>query len=120
MSNLLDFELAESTGDPKRDRLRAAFVTHLVAMTMGVSAREIAGPTRNSAKAAQGRQLAMYLSHVYFNWPLMRVGAAFDRDRSTAAYACQRVEDLRDDPAFDDALSALEACMRAVPGRLAA
>ncbi len=50
--------------DPYPDRLRAAFVTSLVAMATGIPAREIAGSTRARAPAARARQMAMYLTHV--------------------------------------------------------
>jgi chromosomal replication initiation ATPase DnaA len=72
-------------GKANRDRLRAAFVTSLVAMTTGVCPAQIQSRTRNKAEAARARQIAMYLSHVSFEWPLARVGAAFGRDRTTAS-----------------------------------
>jgi hypothetical protein len=50
----------------------------------------------------------MYLAHVVGGLTLSAVGACFGRDRTTASYACHRVEDARDDPAFDVALSDLE------------
>lgn len=99
----------------RRDRLRAAFVTSLVAMETGVSAGDISSRTRNRAEAARARQIAMYLSHISFEWPLTRLGAAFGRDRTTAGYACNRVEDLRDDADFDAHLTAMEECLRCAP-----
>ena len=102
-------------GKDNRDRLRAAFVTSLVAMTTGVCPAQIQSRTRNKAQAARARQIAMYLSHVSFEWPLARVGAAFGRDRTTASHACHKVEDLRDDADFDANLNAMEACLRNAP-----
>jgi chromosomal replication initiation ATPase DnaA len=102
-------------GKANRDRLRAAFVTSLVAMTTGVCPAQIQSRTRNKAEAARARQIAMYLSHVSFEWPLARVGAAFGRDRTTASHACHKVEDLRDDADFDANLNAMEACLRNAP-----
>jgi chromosomal replication initiation ATPase DnaA len=97
------------------DNAVAAFVTQLVALGTGVSTRDIAAATRAQAKASQARQIAMYLIHIGCGWPLRRVAAAFGRDRSTAAYACQRVEDMRDDPVIDALLITCEACVRAAP-----
>ena len=105
----------DTFGEDRRDRLRAAFVTSLVAMATGVCPVQIRSRTRNKANAARARQIAMYLSHVTFEWPLARVGAAFGRDRTTASYACHRVEDLRDDADFDANLNAMEACLRYAP-----
>ena len=102
-------------GDTAEDRALAAFITQLVAMTTGVSAHEIEARTRRDAKSCSARQIAMYLAHIGCGWPLMRVAIAFGRDRSTASNACHRVEDLRDNPAFDAMLDACEACVRAAP-----
>ena len=97
------------------DRERAVLVIHLVAFATGVPAREIAAPGRCAATVADARQLAMYLAATGFSWTLARVGAAFGRDRSTVSHACRRVEDRRDDPAFDARVDELEACLRAAP-----
>jgi hypothetical protein len=101
--------------DPAIDRIKAAFVTSLVAMNTGIPARDIVARSRTSAEAALARQMAMYLAHVGFAWPLARVGAAFGRDRTTAGYACHRIEDLRDRPEFDAVMNEMEACLRAAP-----
>lgn len=65
--------------------------------------------SRGRARAALARQLAMYLCHVALSKTLAEVGEAFDRDRTTVAYACTLIEDLREDGgAFDDEVSELE------------
>ena len=76
---------------------------------------EIDLPTRGTSRAAFARQLAIYLTHIAFELSLSRTAAAFGRDRSTAAYACHKVEDRRDDQKFDDFLDELEACLRSAP-----
>ena len=101
----------------QNDRAFAAFITQLVAFATGVGAREIAARTRCAAKVARARQLSMYLAHTVCGWPLARVGSAFGRDRSTAAHACQRVEDLREDRAFDRLVGQCEACVMHAPRR---
>ena len=101
--------------DPRRDRAAAAFVTHLVAMATGVPAREIVGPTRARAPAARARQVAMYLAHVGYGWPMARVAFAFGRDRTTASHACHKIEDMREDAEFDAKITALESCLREAP-----
>ncbi|MFP5075757.1 helix-turn-helix domain-containing protein [Rhizobium sp. YIM 134829] len=62
------------------------------------------------------RQIAMYLCHVVLQLSLTEIGAAFGRDRTTAGHACNVVEDRRDDPAFDDFVSAVERVVSAVFG----
>jgi hypothetical protein len=63
---------------------------------------------RGPAEIARGRQLAMYLAHVGFGLSFSRTGACFGRDRTTVRHACGRIEDERDEPGFDLAVSALE------------
>jgi chromosomal replication initiation ATPase DnaA len=46
----------------------------------------------------------------------MEIGEAFGRDRTTVLHACGVIEDMRDDPRFDDEVSELE---RQIEARLA-
>ena len=69
---------------------------------------ELRAPSRRAAAVAFARQSAMYLAHVALGLSYSAVGALFRRDRTTAAYACQLVEDRRDDPAIDRLLQTLE------------
>ena len=98
-----------------RDRARARLALQTVAYAFQVPAEEIDAPTRGSSRASLARQVAIYLTHVAFELSLARTAAAFGRDRSTAAYACHRIEDRRDDVRFDGLLDELEACLRAAP-----
>jgi chromosomal replication initiation ATPase DnaA len=50
----------------------------------------------------------MYLAHVMLGLSYSATGRLFERDRTTAAYACRLVEDRRDDPAVDHVLLKLE------------
>ncbi|TCL76118.1 helix-turn-helix domain-containing protein [Rhizobium sp. BK251] len=54
------------------------------------------------------RQIAMYVCHVALRIPFAEIGRAFGRDRTSVGHACHVVEDRRDDPAFDDFVSAVE------------
>lgn len=103
------------TPDPRRDRLTVGFVTHLVSLATGVPAAEITAPRRASQAAVRARQLAIYLTHITFHWPLARVAFAFGRDRTTCGHACRKIEDMREDAAFDRRLADLEACLRQAP-----
>lgn len=79
-----------------------------VATAFAVPLSELRASTRRPSSIAFARQSAMYLAHVVFGLTLTDVGRAFGRDRTTAAYACGRVENLRDDPDLDAMLEALE------------
>ena len=83
----------------------------IVAAAFGVPLSELRATTRRPPAIAFARQTAMYLAHVVFGLTLTDVGRAFGRDRTTAAYACELIENRRDDPVLDAALEALEyAC----------
>jgi chromosomal replication initiation ATPase DnaA len=60
----------------------------------------------------------MYLAHVSFGLSYSEIGRAFGRDRTTAAHACQLIEDRRDDPAVDAVLGALENACAALRRRM--
>lgn len=115
MSAISHEDVWDGIPDPRRDRRAAALVTSVVAFATGVPAREIASPTRARAPAALARQIAMYMAHVVYAWPMSRVAVAFGRDRTTASHACHRIEDMRDDPAFDAKIAAMEECLRQAP-----
>ncbi len=101
--------------DKRADRARAQLALQTVAYAFGVPATQIDSATRGAARAALARQVAIYLTHVAFELSLTRTAEAFRRDRSTAAHACHRIEDRRDDAAFDAKLDELEACLRSAP-----
>jgi hypothetical protein len=54
------------------------------------------------------RQIAMYVCHVVLGISLSDIGMSFGKDRTTVGYACNVVEDRRDDPGFDEFVSVLE------------
>jgi len=81
------------------------------AAAFAVRAGEIRARTRRCAEAAFARQAAMYLAHIGFGLSYREAGRLFGRGRTTAAHACQVMEDRRDDPFVDAMLGALEdAC----------
>jgi chromosomal replication initiation ATPase DnaA len=68
-------------------------------------------PTRQRAPIARARQLAVYLHHVAMGASLSDCARQFGRDRATVRHACARIEDRRDDPAFDAAAARLAAAL---------
>jgi hypothetical protein len=62
------------------------------------------------------RQIAMYVCHVVLRLSQADIGVAFGRDRTTVGHACNRVEDRRDDVAFDAFVSAIERVVLSVFG----
>lgn len=86
-------------------------VVRLVARERRVPVRQLLASSRRRAGVARARQLAMYLAHVVLSHSLTAVGQAFGRDRTTVSHACALIEDMRDDPAFDAAVSRLESAL---------
>jgi hypothetical protein len=90
------------------------------AAAFAVPVGELISSSRRSATAAFARQSAMYLAHVTFGLSYSAVARGFGRDRTTAAHACQLIEDRRDDPAIDAVLGSLEHACGALRRRLSA
>jgi hypothetical protein len=66
--------------------------------------------------AAHSRQIAMYVCHVALSLSVDDIAGSFGRERSTVAHACHLVEDRRDNPAYEDFISAVERMVAAVFG----
>jgi hypothetical protein len=106
---------ASRRGAPNTARLaNCRLALKLVANRFALQPREIVTRRRGSRRVVRARQAAMYLAHVALGVPLIAVGKAFRRDHTTASHAVRRVEDQRDDPAFDAALADLELAARIV------
>ncbi len=87
--------------DPQKDEDRAYLAAALTAYALGLRTEAILSRQRRSTAEARARQIAMYLLRTALGMSLSRVARAFDRDRSTVAYACHQIEDQRDDSDFD-------------------
>jgi len=96
----------------RRENGVCRLATAIAAAGAGLGVERIVGRQRSTARVALARQLAMYLAHVGLGLPQSGVAEAFGRDRSTVAHACRRIEDLRDDPAFDRQVAQMEASLR--------
>jgi chromosomal replication initiation ATPase DnaA len=93
----------------------AVRVEAMVASAFALTPGAIRGPQRGRATAAFARQVAMYLTHTRLGLSFTEAGAYFGRDRTTAAHACRRIEDKREDPAVDAILDVLERAIDVCP-----
>ena len=105
----------ESNDAPRRTLLRLAhrvplrrLLEEAVALAFAVPPEAMRARSRGAADIAFARQSAMYLAHVMLGLSYSEVGRLFRRDRTTARYACQLVEDRRDDPTIDRKLDTIE------------
>ncbi|MCR9271463.1 MAG: chromosomal replication initiator DnaA [Hyphomonadaceae bacterium] len=101
------------------DRNSAYLAVSLVAYALEMKAEDILQPDRGPRELVRARQVAMYLTHVGLGMSLSRVAIAFERDRSTVAHACHRIEEMRDDADYDAWLEALEQGLATVAPLLA-
>ena len=104
--------------DAAKARLAADIVGY--SLSLRAAREEFLGEEKGAPDAVLVRQVAMYLCYTGFELSLARVAAAFDRDRSTVSYACHRIEDRRDEPAFDRWIDSMEAIVRQAPAESAA
>ena len=79
-----------------------------VASVFDVRPECIASAGRGPAPVAAARQLAIYLACTRLGFSFTVAGRLFGRDRTTAAHACRRVEDMRDDERMDALVEGLE------------
>lgn len=106
--NILTFGNASKLESVALSRL----ILQAVASAFGICEMELRASTRRCAAVAFARQVAMYLAHVACGYSLTEVGILFQRDRTTAAHACRKIEDCRDDPDLDFCLDCLESAVR--------
>ncbi|AVF02520.1 MULTISPECIES: helix-turn-helix domain-containing protein [Devosia] len=88
----------------------------LVAQHTNVDVSMIFHARRCRINTARARQLAMYLAHVVLGESLTDIGMAFGRDRTTVSYACNLIEDMRDDVEFDREVTDLEMRLQTMVG----
>ena len=106
---------AEPTND---DACVCRLMEAAIAAAFAVPVDELRAPRRRTQPVAFARQSAMYLAHVVLGLNYSATGMLFHRDRTTAAYACQVVEDRRDDPTIDSLLQRLEDVCSELAGRM--
>jgi hypothetical protein len=92
-------------------------VIDLVAAAFHLEAAAIAGADRGGAHRVLARQVVFYLAVVDLEFHQDVVAVAFGRDRTTVGHGIRKVEDLRDDVAFDALLHRLEVKLMRATGR---
>lgn len=96
------------------DKAQADLAMHVSIAAVGAHPEDIFNKRRNP-RAVLARQVAFYLSHVAFGMSFGRVGAIFDRDRTTICHAIQVLELRREEPDFDAWMQALEESVTRMP-----
>jgi chromosomal replication initiation ATPase DnaA len=94
----------------------AKLVESIVASAFGVTPDEMCAKTRGRARVALARQVAIYLTHTRLGLSYAESGEHYRRDRTTAAHACRKVEDLRENVRLDTLIDCLERTVDLIPG----
>jgi hypothetical protein len=115
------FATLEEPPLPDANRALRLVIEDAVAMGFDIAPELLSFPSRGRALICLARQVSMYIAHVCLGLSFTQVGELFERDRTTAAHACEVVEQRRDEDAFDLAITRLERVIRIMcgaPGRL--
>lgn len=84
----------------------------LLAETVGDALRvdpdQLSRKGRGDARTAFARHVAIYLACTRFGLSFTEAGRLFGRDRTTAAYACRRIEEERDEASTDQFVDQLD------------
>ena len=94
------------------DRPVGGVISAAVAATFSVPLGEVLANSRRTAPVVLARWSAMYLAHVELGMNFTDVGRAFGRNRTTAARACELIEERREEPNLDAALTKLAHAVR--------
>ncbi|HEY2186767.1 MAG TPA: helix-turn-helix domain-containing protein [Xanthobacteraceae bacterium] len=103
--------MAELTATDRRGEigLAQAVATH----AFGLALPDLA---RRSREADRARQLGMYLARVVLRLGLRETARGFGRNHRAVLQACRRIEEAREDPAFDRTVEWLETLVRRAAG----
>jgi len=101
--------------DSPTDIAQAQLTLAATALSLGVPYVDVFTRQKLTASEIFLRQISMYLLNTVYGFNLSRVARVFQRDRTTVRHACQRIEDQRDSPVFDDFLTGLEQFLLAAP-----
>src|SRR3954451_5246709 len=103
--------MAELTATDRRGEigLAQAVATH----AFGLALPDLATRSR---KADRARQLGMYLARVVLRLGLRETARGFGRNHRAVLQACRRIEEAREDPAFDRTVEWLETLVRRAAG----
>ncbi len=98
----------------ERDSLLVRVTSQIVAMTFGLEQKQLLDRKRGPNQVSRARQVTAYLLHTTLSMSLVDIGRMFQKDRTTIGHACRMVEDLRDEPDFDDRINDLEATLHLI------
>ncbi|MEM1140396.1 MAG: helix-turn-helix domain-containing protein [Pseudomonadota bacterium] len=90
------------------------FCFTLASLLFHVETKQIFGKTRSLRRVSSARQVGMYLSHTLFGVTFGEIADLLRRDRTTVRHGVRRVEDLREDPEFDELITSVEVLLDTV------
>lgn len=116
MLEMMVTESVAEEGAVDGEQVRSAEIERLVARRFRVSRGALQAAGRCGGTESLARHVAMYLERVLLGHGYREIARRFMRHPTTVIYACRRIEDLRDDPAFDRRIGAIERTVAARAG----
>ena len=119
---LAEFGIRSPAGGKRRvgGKELGRFLAEVVGRAVGVDPDRLRHPGRGDARTAFARQVAIYVARTRLGLSFTAAGRLFGRDRTTAAHACRRVEERRDErwadelvERVDDLVGCLALCIAA-------
>ena len=98
------FEIIQTS---KRQML-ASLITRIVAGEYRISLKRLFAGGRGNKKESLARHITVYLLHTLLSLSYKEISFVFGKDRTSISYACRIIEDLRDDPRFEERMIAFE------------
>ena len=82
-------------------------LAEVVGVALGIDPDRLTRTERGDARTAFARHVAIYLACTRLGLSFTEAGRLFGRDRTTASYACRRVEERRDEAWTDQLVDRL-------------
>lgn len=112
LENALPSAMA-SLQSPPTD-LAAQFVNQMIAAAFQLKAERLLKSDRGAVRVNRPRQISMYLMNTALSLKFTEIAEFYNKDRTTVSHACRVIEELRDDPEFDERIGEFEKTIRTV------
>lgn len=104
----LDRGLPPAGVNEPAERYIGRVLAEAVGGALSVDPEKLAVKGRGDARTAFARHIAIYIARTRLGLSFTAAGRLFDRDRTTVAHACRRVEERRDELWADELVEQID------------
>lgn len=108
--------MVENSPKKEKSNWAVGVAQAVAAHSFGIPLDAIIASETGSDQAVKARQVAMYLSRTVLKLGAREIARAFRRTHPAVLHACRRIEEAREDPAFDRTVEWLESFLRRAAG----